>query len=143
VQGTPPSGKMGRLIPSGTGFEYNRNVHIPPDSLPAVAAQRRRREPPPPPPPPSPEELELEREMEISWSLKRPSRGTRSSRRRPFGPAFDLSAEARSAEVDSRRPIVDMHDVGRVFRPAYSRGGGVGHHRPFPLPAMIRRSALQ
>jgi hypothetical protein len=69
---------MGRLIPAGTGFEYYRHVHIPPD------------EPPPPPPlvlargaergggtpraqrasrgagdPDDPnEELELEREME-------------------------------------------------------------------------------
>jgi DNA-directed RNA polymerase subunit beta' len=44
---------MGRLIPAGTGFEYYRQVRIPPD------------EPPPPAPPqPSDGELELERDME-------------------------------------------------------------------------------
>ena len=45
---------MGRLIPAGTGFEWYRNVRIPPD------------EPPPPPPiaQPSDDELDLDREME-------------------------------------------------------------------------------
>ena len=51
LRGLKENVTMGRLIPAGTGFEYYRNVHIPPDE-------------PPPPPPPSPEELELEREME-------------------------------------------------------------------------------
>ena len=51
LRGLKENVTMGRLIPAGTGFEFYRNVHIPPDE-------------PPPPPPPSPEELELEREME-------------------------------------------------------------------------------
>ena len=51
LRGLKENVTMGRLIPAGTGFEYYRNVRIPPDE-------------PPPPPPPSPEELELEREME-------------------------------------------------------------------------------
>ena len=42
---------MGRLIPAGTGFEYYRQVTIPPDE-------------PPPPPPRTLEELELERQMQ-------------------------------------------------------------------------------
>ena len=50
LRGLKENVTMGRLIPAGTGFEYYRNVQIPPDE-------------PPPPPPPSPEELELEREM--------------------------------------------------------------------------------
>jgi DNA-directed RNA polymerase subunit beta' len=54
LRGLKENVTMGRLIPAGTGFEYYRNVRIPPD------------EPPPPPPPvqPSDEELELERDME-------------------------------------------------------------------------------
>jgi DNA-directed RNA polymerase subunit beta' len=51
LRGLKENVTMGRLIPAGTGFEYYRQVRIPPDE-------------PPPPPPPSPEELELEREME-------------------------------------------------------------------------------
>ena len=51
LRGLKENVTMGRLIPAGTGFEFYRNVRIPPDE-------------PPPPPPPSPEELELEREME-------------------------------------------------------------------------------
>jgi DNA-directed RNA polymerase subunit beta' len=51
LRGLKENVTMGRLIPAGTGFEYYKHVHIPPDE-------------PPPPPPPSPEELELEREME-------------------------------------------------------------------------------
>jgi DNA-directed RNA polymerase subunit beta' len=51
LRGLKENVTMGRLIPAGTGFEYYRHVHIPPDE-------------PPPPPPPTPEELELEREME-------------------------------------------------------------------------------
>jgi hypothetical protein len=58
---------MGRLIPAGTGFQYYRHVHIPPDE-------------PPPPPPPTPEELELEREMEYFVERKKPLPATRSSR---------------------------------------------------------------
>ncbi len=52
LRGLKENVTMGRLIPAGTGFEYYRQVQIPPDE-------------PPPPPPPSPEELELEREMEL------------------------------------------------------------------------------
>jgi DNA-directed RNA polymerase subunit beta' len=54
LRGLKENVTMGRLIPAGTGFEYYRNVHIPPD------------EPPPPPAPPQPtdEELDLERDME-------------------------------------------------------------------------------
>jgi len=54
LRGLKENVTMGRLIPAGTGFEYYRNVHIPPD------------EPPPPPPPvqPTDDELELERDME-------------------------------------------------------------------------------
>ncbi len=54
LRGLKENVTMGRLIPAGTGFEYYRNVRIPPD------------EPPPPPAPvqPSDEELELERDME-------------------------------------------------------------------------------
>ena len=51
LRGLKENVTMGRLIPAGTGFEYYRNVRIPPDE-------------PPPPPPPTEEELELEREME-------------------------------------------------------------------------------
>jgi DNA-directed RNA polymerase subunit beta' len=51
LRGLKENVTMGRLIPAGTGFEYYRQVRIPPDE-------------PPPPPPPSPEELDLEREME-------------------------------------------------------------------------------
>jgi DNA-directed RNA polymerase subunit beta' len=54
LRGLKENVTMGRLIPAGTGFEFYRHVHIPPD------------EPPPPPPmiQPSDDELELEREME-------------------------------------------------------------------------------
>jgi len=51
LRGLKENVTMGRLIPAGTGFEYYKNVRIPPDE-------------PPPQPPPSEEELELEREME-------------------------------------------------------------------------------
>jgi len=51
LRGLKENVTMGRLIPAGTGFEYYRQVRIPPDE-------------PPPPPPPTEEELELEREME-------------------------------------------------------------------------------
>jgi len=51
LRGLKENVTMGRLIPAGTGFEFYRNVRIPPDE-------------PPPPPPPSQEELDLEREME-------------------------------------------------------------------------------
>ena len=51
LRGLKENVTMGRLIPAGTGFEWYKNVHIPPDE-------------PPPPPPPTEEELELEREME-------------------------------------------------------------------------------
>ena len=51
LRGLKENVTMGRLIPAGTGFDWYKNVQIPPDE-------------PPPPPPPSPEELELEREME-------------------------------------------------------------------------------
>jgi hypothetical protein len=48
---------MGRLIPAGTGFEWYRQVRIPPD------------EPPPPPvvPQPSEEDLDLDREIEYAF----------------------------------------------------------------------------
>src|SRR5262245_60110687 len=54
LRGLKENVTMGRLIPAGTGFEYYRNVRIPPD------------EPPPPPAPvqPTDDELELERDME-------------------------------------------------------------------------------
>jgi DNA-directed RNA polymerase subunit beta' len=54
LRGLKENVTMGRLIPAGTGFEYYRNVRIPPD------------EPPPPPAPPQPsDELDdLERDME-------------------------------------------------------------------------------
>ena len=54
LRGLKENVTMGRLIPAGTGFEYYRQVRIPPD------------EPPPPPAPPQPTEddLELDREME-------------------------------------------------------------------------------
>src|ERR1700681_2440463 len=54
LRGLKENVTMGRLIPAGTGFEYYKNVRIPPD------------EPPPPPAPPQPtdEELDLERDME-------------------------------------------------------------------------------
>jgi DNA-directed RNA polymerase subunit beta' len=51
LRGLKENVTMGRLIPAGTGFEFYRNVRIPPDE-------------PPPPPPPTQEELDLEREME-------------------------------------------------------------------------------
>jgi DNA-directed RNA polymerase subunit beta' len=54
LRGLKENVTMGRLIPAGTGFEWYRNVRIPPD------------EPPPPPPiaQPSDDELDLDREME-------------------------------------------------------------------------------
>jgi DNA-directed RNA polymerase subunit beta' len=53
LRGLKENVTMGRLIPAGTGFEYYRQIQIPPD------------EPPPPVvSPPTEEELELEREME-------------------------------------------------------------------------------
>jgi DNA-directed RNA polymerase subunit beta' len=54
LRGLKENVTMGRLIPAGTGFEWYRNVRIPPD------------EPPPPPPvlQPTDDELDLEREME-------------------------------------------------------------------------------
>jgi DNA-directed RNA polymerase subunit beta' len=51
LRGLKENVTMGRLIPAGTGFDWYKNVTIPPDE-------------PPPPPPPTEEELELEREME-------------------------------------------------------------------------------
>jgi DNA-directed RNA polymerase subunit beta' len=51
LRGLKENVTMGRLIPAGTGFEYYRNVRIPPDE-------------PPPPPQPTDEELDLERDME-------------------------------------------------------------------------------
>jgi DNA-directed RNA polymerase subunit beta' len=54
LRGLKENVTMGRLIPAGTGFEYYRNVRIPPD------------EPPPPPAPPQPSDDldDLERDME-------------------------------------------------------------------------------
>jgi DNA-directed RNA polymerase subunit beta' len=54
LRGLKENVTMGRLIPAGTGFEYYRQVRIPPDEPP----------PPPAPPQPSDDELELERDME-------------------------------------------------------------------------------
>ena len=56
---------MGRLIPAGTGFEYYRQVRIPPD------------EPPPPPAPPQPTEddLDLDREIEYAFDTEEPMAG--------------------------------------------------------------------
>jgi DNA-directed RNA polymerase subunit beta' len=54
LRGLKENVTMGRLIPAGTGFEYYRQVSIPPDEPP----------PPPAPPQPSDDELELERDME-------------------------------------------------------------------------------
>ena len=54
LRGLKENVTMGRLIPAGTGFEFYRHVHIPPDEPP----------PPPAPPQPSDDELELERDME-------------------------------------------------------------------------------
>jgi DNA-directed RNA polymerase subunit beta' len=54
LRGLKENVTMGRLIPAGTGFEYYRNVRIPPDEPP----------PPPAPPQPSDDEMELERDME-------------------------------------------------------------------------------
>jgi DNA-directed RNA polymerase subunit beta' len=51
LRGLKENVTMGRLIPAGTGFEWYRQVTIPPDE-------------PPPPPPPTPEELEAQREMD-------------------------------------------------------------------------------
>jgi len=51
LRGLKENVTMGRLIPAGTGYEFYRNVSIPPDE-------------PPPPRPLTPAELELEREME-------------------------------------------------------------------------------
>jgi DNA-directed RNA polymerase subunit beta' len=51
LRGLKENVTMGRLIPAGTGFDWYKNVQIPPDD-------------PPPPPPRTEEELELEREME-------------------------------------------------------------------------------
>jgi DNA-directed RNA polymerase subunit beta' len=62
LRGLKENVTMGRLIPAGTGFEYYRNVRIPPDE-------------PPPPPPPSPEELELEREMDYLVEADEPLGG--------------------------------------------------------------------
>jgi DNA-directed RNA polymerase subunit beta' len=53
LRGLKENVTMGRLIPAGTGFEFYRQIQIPPD------------EPPPPVVlPPTEEELELEREMD-------------------------------------------------------------------------------
>jgi DNA-directed RNA polymerase subunit beta' len=49
LRGLKENVTMGRLIPAGTGFEWYRNVRIPPDE-------------PPPPPPPVEEDLDLERD---------------------------------------------------------------------------------
>jgi DNA-directed RNA polymerase subunit beta' len=54
LRGLKENVTMGRLIPAGTGFEYYRQVRIPPDEPP----------PPPAPPQPSDDDLELERDME-------------------------------------------------------------------------------
>jgi DNA-directed RNA polymerase subunit beta' len=54
LRGLKENVTMGRLIPAGTGFEYYRNVRIPPDEPP----------PPPPIPQPSDDEFELEREID-------------------------------------------------------------------------------
>jgi DNA-directed RNA polymerase subunit beta' len=54
LRGLKENVTMGRLIPAGTGFEYYRNIRIPPDEPP----------PPPPPPQPSDDEFDLERDME-------------------------------------------------------------------------------
>jgi DNA-directed RNA polymerase subunit beta' len=51
LRGLKENVTMGRLIPAGTGFDWYRQIHIPPDA-------------PPPPPPPTPEELEAQREMD-------------------------------------------------------------------------------
>ncbi len=73
---------MGRLIPAGTGFEYYRHVHIPPDE-------------PPPPPPPTPEELELEREME--YFVEPEEAFTRDVVRRSVAEAEALAKAERSS----------------------------------------------
>ncbi len=54
LRGLKENVTMGRLIPAGTGFEYYRNVRIPPD------------EPPPPPaqPQPTDEDMEFDRDVE-------------------------------------------------------------------------------
>jgi DNA-directed RNA polymerase subunit beta' len=54
LRGLKENVTMGRLIPAGTGFEYYRNIRIPPDEPP----------PPPPLPQPSDDEFDLERDME-------------------------------------------------------------------------------
>jgi len=55
---------MGRLIPAGTGFDWYKNVQIPPDEPPPPGTPIRLPDWGPRPPPPTEEELELEREME-------------------------------------------------------------------------------
>jgi hypothetical protein len=57
----------GEQVFAGQVLEYYGHVRIPVDE-------------PPPSPPPTPEELELEREMDTSWSPRRRSPGTKSSR---------------------------------------------------------------
>jgi DNA-directed RNA polymerase subunit beta' len=54
LRGLKENVTMGRLIPAGTGFEYYRHVHIPPDEPP----------PPPPLPQPSDDDMEFGPEME-------------------------------------------------------------------------------
>jgi DNA-directed RNA polymerase subunit beta' len=73
LRGLKENVTMGRLIPAGTGFEWYRNVRIPPD------------EPPPPPPPPQPaeEDLDLEREIEYAFDADEPMGSLR-------GPAGDV-----------------------------------------------------
>jgi DNA-directed RNA polymerase subunit beta' len=58
LRGLKENVTMGRLIPAGTGFEWYRNVRIPPD------------EPPPPPAPPQPTEDELDLDREIEYAFE-------------------------------------------------------------------------
>ena len=67
LRGLKENVTMGRLIPAGTGFEWYRNVRIPPD------------EPPPPPAPPEPTEddLDMDREIEYAFDADEPVAGGR------------------------------------------------------------------
>jgi DNA-directed RNA polymerase subunit beta' len=62
LRGLKENVTMGRLIPAGPGFEWYRNVRIPPD------------EPPPPPAPPEPTEddLDMDREIEYAFDTEEP-----------------------------------------------------------------------
>ena len=134
LRGLKENVTMGRLIPAGTGFEWYRNVHIPPD------------EPPPPPPvlQPSDDEVEFDREMEYlvePEDAHRTCRGRhrvgRSARPRQRGPAR-VAASRRPPSL-SVRPRASAYTAPTSNAQARDAGGAGSAMAAAELVVGVRR----